>query len=478
MQVADALSHLKGAVARSHPPTAKYLVETATACLDHGFQATNDAAFVIRPVSWLLVADVVSHHCPHAELLEKLCGRTGQKYFQLLGNTDDGLPEFVLADVHALISSRQSPAVAHILSQMQDRSQPPASGSGPAQDGAGAGQQHASPAANNIGPAQTGKEALISKQPTFTKTAAPKTGSSKGADSSWEDPPPGFAPLSSRGSPDADKPAQPVPAPSSHASGSDAGSSQAMQALLSACKQLPLANDKDLSSGQVKPAAPPAPAAKQQPLLQAPAGNPVSTDSAIDVDAASTLLPGKPLSAVPLSTTKAETSNGVENGVHDKMGGASRSSSSASGMTEAMQARSAASTELSGSSTVSVSTALATEKHTVQDPFCIDCIAQPGNCHRHPLVPLVPPSTSAGPDGAGAEEASLEAAAGSSQCSSQVCFCLTRRSSFKIIIPGVLHVPTPCYSLGLAHHFLPCLVLDSACQQLAACCTSPWQLRK
>ena len=429
MQVDDALSHLKGAVARSHPPTAKYLVETATACLDHGFQAT-DAAFQIRPVSWLLVADMVSHHCRHAELLEKLCGRTGQKYFQLLGNTDDGLPEFVLADIHALISSRQSPAVAHILSQMQDRSQPHALGLSPVLDGAG--QQHALPVGSIIDSAQTGREALNSKQPTFTNTAVPKTGSSKGADSSWEDPPPGFAPLSSRGSPDADKPAQPVPAPSSHASGSDAGSSQAMQALLSACKQLPPTTDKDLSSAQVKPAAPPA----QQ--TTPPASN-VSTDNVTDVGAASTLLPGKLLSEVPLSAATAETSNGVLNGVHDKMGDASRSSSSASGMTEAMQARSAASTELSGSSTVSVSTALATEKHAVQDPFCIDCIAQPGSCRRHPLVP---PSTSASPDGAGVEEASLEAAAGSSQCSSQVCCCLTQGFSFKLVIAGIHHMPT------------------------------------
>ena len=417
MQVADALSHLKGAIARSHPPTAKYLAETAAACLDHGFQATN-AAFQIRPVSWLQVADVVSHHCPHAELLEKLCGRTGQKYFQLLGNTDDGLPEFILADIHALISPRQSPAVAHILSQVQDRSQPHATGLGSAVDGAGSGQQHALPVGNNIALAQASKEGLNSKKPTFTGTAGPKPGNSKVADSSWEDPPPGFAPLPSGGSPDADKPAQPVPAPSSHAGGSDAGSSKAMQALLSACKQLPPANDKDLSKAQVKSASPPA----QQP--KPPASN-ISTNAVTDVDAASASLPSKLLSEVPLGFAKAET-NSVVNGVDDKVSGASRSSSSASGMTEAMQARSAASTELSGSSTVSVNTVLATRKDNVQDPFCIDCIAQPGNCHRHPLVP---PSTCASPDGAGVEEASLEAAAGSSECSSQVRFCLSRDPS-------------------------------------------------
>ena len=418
MQVADALSHLKGAIARSHPPTAKYLLETAAACLDHGLQATN-AAFHIRPVAWLQVADVVSHHCSHAELLEKLCGRTGQKYFQLLGNTDDGLPEFVLADIHALISPRQSPAVAHILSQMQDRSEPHHAASSPALNGAGAEQQHELPVGNGVASAQASaqasKEGSNSKQPTFTGTAGPKPSSSKGEDSSWEEPPPGFAPLSSRGSPDADKPAQPVPAPSSHASGSDANSSKAMQALLSACKQLPPANNRDLSSAQVKPASPPA----HQPTP--PASN-ISTNGVTHVDAASASLPSKPLSEVPLGSAKAET-NGIVDGVDGKLSGASRSSSSVSGMTDAMQARSAASTELSGSSTVSATTVLATQQDSMQDPFCVDCIAQPRNCHRHPLGP---PSMCASPDGAGVEEASLEAAAGCSECSSQVPFCLLR----------------------------------------------------
>ena len=414
---------------------------------------------------------MASHHCPHAELLEKLCGRTAQKYFQLLGNTDDGLPEFVLADIDALISPRQAPAVAHILSQMQDRSQSHATTLGSDLNGAGAGigQQHALPLGHDTSPAQTGKEASIGKKPTSAGTAASSYGSSKGPDSSWEDPPPGFAPLSSRGSPEADKPAQPVPAPSSHASGSDAGSSQAMQALLSACKQLPPANNKDLRSAEVKLAAPPALPTK------APASNAVSKSAATGADAASTLLPSQLLSQVPLGAAKAETSNGIVKGVHDKMIGASRSSSSASGMTDAMQARSAASTELSGSSTVSVSTALATQKESLQEPFCIDCIAQPDKCPRHPLQS---PPTSASPHGGAVEQTSLEAAAGSSECSSQVCFCSTEGSALKQSLQVYTICPLPLI-LGLAlnrgtcpSQRVFCLTVFAACHHAAACTLS------
>lgn len=421
MQVADAKSHLKGAIAGSHPPTAKYMVETAAACLDHGLQAIG-TSFHIRPVSWLLVADTVSHHWPHAELLEKLCGTTGQKYFQLLGNTDDGLPEFILADIHALIiSPRQSPAVAYILSQMQVKSQPNQTGSDPALGPAAAGQHHKLPVGTNMSPAQAGKAASNSKQPNLTSAAGPKPSSGKGAGSYWVDPPPGFAPLPSRGSSDADKPAQPVPAPSSRAGASDAASSKAMQALLSACKQLPLANTKDSSSAQTKPAAP----SIQQ--TKPVAGTAASANGGTAVAAASKVLPSKPLSNKAGGAANAETSNGVVSDVHGKGSGGSRSSSSsASGMTEAMQARSAASTELSASSNADTVPAkqdtVPPKQHTVHDPFCIDCIAQPGSCHRHPLVP---PSACASPHDVGDEEASLEAAAGSSECSSQVWLCIT-----------------------------------------------------
>lgn len=411
MQVADALSHLKAAVARSHPPTAKYLVETAVACLDHGLQL-GDATFQLRPVSWVLVADVVSQHCPHAELLEKMCGRVGQKYFQLLGNTDDGLPEFVLADIHALAPGRQSPAVTHILSQMQDRSQPQ-----PQQthtDMPDAGRQPNS----KVGTPPTAKtEATGNKQPTITGAAGPKLGTTQGANSSWDDPPPGFAPLSSRGNAPADKPVPTVARPNGSANSTASGSSQAMQALLSACMQHPPAKDKDSGSAPLKLAPPAAQQTKPFP------SNMVNTNGMPDVNAARASLPGKPLPSKPLPDmaappAQAEALNGIGSKPQEQTHAGSSPSSSASGVTEAMQARSAASTEPSALSPHAddrtVIGGSGQQGIPLQDPFCIDCMAHPGHCGRHPLIPT--PS----PDGPEMEGASLEAAAGSSQCSSQV----------------------------------------------------------
>ena len=419
MQVADALSHLKAAVARSHPPTAKYLVETAAACLDHGLQL-SDTTFQLRPVSWLLVADVVSRHCPHAELLEKMCGRIGQKYFQLLGNTYDGLPEFVLADIHALVTAKQPPAVTHILSQMQDRSQPQPQPQHMHTDMPSAGRQ--SDSKGSIPPpSQAKKEAIGSKQPTFTGSAGPKPGTNQGALSSWDDPPPGFAPLSSKGAAAADKPVPSVAKPNGSASSTDSGSSKAMQALLSACMQLPPAKDK--APGSSAPLKLPPPAAQQTKPF---ASNIVNTNGMPDVNAARALLPSEPLPGKPLPDTvvapaKAEAQNGVGNGRQDRSQAGSSPSSSASGVTEALQARSAASTEPSALSPHAgegtVSGASGQQGMPSQDPFCIDCMAHPGHCGRHPLVP-------ASPDGPQVEQASLEAAAGSSQCSSQVCCCI------------------------------------------------------
>lgn len=412
MQVADALLHLKAAVARSHPPTAKYLVETAAVCLDHGLQL-GDATFQLKPVSWMLVTDVVSQHCPHAELLEKMCGRVGQKYFQLLGNTDDGLPEFILADIHALAPGRQPPAVTHILSQMQDRSQPQPQHMHT--DTSSAGRQP-DPKVGTP-PAQATKEAIGNKQPTFARAAGLKFGTNQGADSSWDDPPPGFAPLSSREIAPADKPVLSVTRPNGSANSTGSSSSQAMQALLSACMQHPPAKDKDSVSAPLKPAPP---AAQQTKPF---ASNIVNTNGMPDANAARALLsskplPGKPMPDMAAAPAKAEAPNGIGRGPQDKTHAGSSPSSSASGVTEAMQARSAASTEPSALSPHadehSVVVGSGQQGTPLQDPFCIECMAHPGHCGRHPLVP---PS----PDGPEVEVTSLEAAAGSSQCSSQVC---------------------------------------------------------
>ncbi|KAA6428906.1 MAG: hypothetical protein FRX49_01016 [Trebouxia sp. A1-2] len=120
---AEAINQLKAAIAKSHPPTAQYIVETAAACLDHGLQS-SDTGLQLRPVAWSLVADAVYRSCPQvADLLAKLCGRTGQKYFQLLGNSESGEPEFVGANLDALVVQTQAPAVRGILDQLYGRPQ-------------------------------------------------------------------------------------------------------------------------------------------------------------------------------------------------------------------------------------------------------------------------------------------------------------------------------------------------------------------
>ena len=394
VQVADVQSHLKSAIARSHPPTAKYLVETAIVCLDHGVEPSNDG-FQLRPVQWVLVADVVSRHCPNVELLEKLCGKTGQKYFALLGNTDEGLPEFVLADVHALISSpKHSPSVAAILSLMPDKSWPQRNASIPAESALQNG---------GAATAEASSQAPASKHLAALAAESQKQGSSKGLDASFVEPPPGFAPLHSPVQPDTKKAAPtPAPAPSSNASTTDAGSSEAMQALLSACMQLPAAPGKVTTGIQVAPA---------NTKL---ADNSTASISGLAVGhVASAFLPSSPLSRELTSKAEAVVPNGIANGNLANADSGS-SSSSASSISEAMKARSSASTDLSNSSPAANDHSGETSgQHSMQDPFCIDCVAQPGLCKRHPLVPGRLEEVR------GSEQA-VEDAGASSECSSQV----------------------------------------------------------
>ena len=102
----------------SHPPSAQYLVETAAVCLDHGLQIA-EPGFELRPVTWSLVAKTVTSKCPKvSQLLEKLRGTTGQKYFRLLGTTQSGLPEFVAANLERLVTSQNTHPVSQLLQQI------------------------------------------------------------------------------------------------------------------------------------------------------------------------------------------------------------------------------------------------------------------------------------------------------------------------------------------------------------------------
>ena len=115
VQVLQARKLLKAAISKSHPPTARYIVEAAAACLDHGLQATAQG-LVLEPVAWSLLASAVKQSYPeNTKLLDRLHGSVGQKYFKLLGTTPSGQPEFVTALLDILIISSHRPAVSHLL---------------------------------------------------------------------------------------------------------------------------------------------------------------------------------------------------------------------------------------------------------------------------------------------------------------------------------------------------------------------------
>ena len=313
------------------------------------------------------------------------------EYFQLLGN-NEGLPEFVLANTHALITVKPSPAVANILSRMHDQSQARRASSQ---------QLELKPAAPDNGScmAEAGTLAAKSKQPASSNTASHKQGTSINVKPFDVEPPPGFAPLPSPGRSAGREPAAADLVPSRGTSSTEAGSSQAMQTLLSACMQMPGTNGKHTSSTTLQPAAQQAKPA-------------VSTAIAKEAGAAPS---DQALSKVVVNNKTEDT---LQNGSAPTSclgnGAASSPTSSASGI-EAMRARSSASSELSsGSLTAEQSTAEVPAQQPARDPFCIDCIARPGRCEHHPLLPATPDAADE------ADETVVDDAAGSSECSSQV----------------------------------------------------------
>lgn len=116
MQIVEVRKQLKAAVLKSHPPTARYLVEAAAIFLDYGLQAAPSQGYTLKPVAWGLVVKAVKSTCPGTyNLSDKLCGSVGQKYFRLLGTSPAGWPELVAAKLDSLITSPHRPPVAQLL---------------------------------------------------------------------------------------------------------------------------------------------------------------------------------------------------------------------------------------------------------------------------------------------------------------------------------------------------------------------------
>lgn len=106
MQLANARHALQKAIDACHfAPTAKYLRQAAAACLLHGLQSVqpdskSHICFTVQYVKLSQVAEHVRLTCPDIDnLLEKLQGRTGSKYFVL----NMGEPASVLVRLHDMI---------------------------------------------------------------------------------------------------------------------------------------------------------------------------------------------------------------------------------------------------------------------------------------------------------------------------------------------------------------------------------------
>ncbi len=418
MQAAEAINQLKTAVAKSHPPTAQYIVETAAVCLDHGLQS-SDTGLLLRPVAWSLVADAVYRSCPQiADLLEKLCGRTGQKYFQLLGNSESGEPEFVGANLDALVMQKQVPAVRGILDQLYGRSQ--AVPKQPAARPADVASAHVDDV--------VARDA-IQKLPDQALSESAVTDPAAEGQANGQLPSGGIQTLSGDNLEATQAVQRPAvvyapPEPSASPSSASTGSTPAMQALLSACMQVPtntVSNSQGVSKQPIwVPAAPPVPAARPASAsAAATAPEPAATSAARPASAAlSAAVPTKTHSSDNIDKSAAVAANGAPSAAAPSGTSGNSASSSASGASLVLKARSSASTEHSDTSLPAADKDLAsTCQPAGVNPFCLECMAHPGQCVRHPLM-----TDMSKPMQVGVETEAPYDTSSSSDCSSQVCF--------------------------------------------------------
>ena len=122
MQVSNARNALQKAIDACHfAPTAKYLRQAAAACLLHGLQSVqpdskSHICFTVQPVKLSLVAEHVRQACPEIDnLLERLQGRTGSKYFVLTMEE----PACVLVRLHDLIHPPYQQNVRDLLATIR-----------------------------------------------------------------------------------------------------------------------------------------------------------------------------------------------------------------------------------------------------------------------------------------------------------------------------------------------------------------------
>lgn len=123
MQVAEARAQLQKAVNLSHPvKTARYLTLSAAACLNYGLKRCPPGAgrlLVLLPVAYAQVLEHVKAQCPDvSDLLLKLQGRTGSKYFTI-GRAHASEPLMVVLNLNYMITPPQRHYVTHILADIE-----------------------------------------------------------------------------------------------------------------------------------------------------------------------------------------------------------------------------------------------------------------------------------------------------------------------------------------------------------------------
>ena len=114
MQVADARSQLLAAISSCHPsPAARWLRQAAAACLHYGLQASQ-TGMQLMPVDCSMVVEDVKTVCPDiTDLMQKLQGKAGSKYFSIVTSTQQ--PAALLVHLHAIILPHEQEYVSAAL---------------------------------------------------------------------------------------------------------------------------------------------------------------------------------------------------------------------------------------------------------------------------------------------------------------------------------------------------------------------------
>ena len=119
MQAAGARVQLQDAILKSHGShTARWLTETAAACLQHGLSSSPSTGVQLHPIKCTLVTTHIREVLPGADVMAKLQSTTGLKYFRLFWASQQ--PDTVLLRLREIILVPGQPtALANLLRSIE-----------------------------------------------------------------------------------------------------------------------------------------------------------------------------------------------------------------------------------------------------------------------------------------------------------------------------------------------------------------------